>query len=283
MSAPRLRHSPLDDAHRRAGAKLVDFGGWEMPLAYPTGTVGRAPGLPHRRRRLRREPPRHGPGRGPGGARAAAAAPQQRPPQDRRRAGPVHAPARRGGRLGRRRHHRVVARRRSLRRHAQRLEHRPGARGHRAARTPRPPGPSSPCRARGRASAWRAVSPEAAAVAAFRGGGRSSGRAPPAWWPGPATPGEDGVECAVPADVAAALLAARSSTAASCPAGLGARDTLRLEAGLPLHGHELGPGSPRCRPAWAGWSGGTRETSVGRRALERRARRGVRAGVCGVW
>src|SRR5437588_9073767 len=34
-----LRHSPLDAAHRRLGAKLVPFGGWEMPLAYPTGTL----------------------------------------------------------------------------------------------------------------------------------------------------------------------------------------------------------------------------------------------------
>jgi aminomethyltransferase len=53
--------------------------------------------------------------------------------------------------------------------------------------------------------------------------------------------GEDGVEIHVPADDAPALwddlLAAEIA-----PAGLGARDTLRLEAGLPLHGHELGPG-----------------------------------------
>jgi aminomethyltransferase len=53
--------------------------------------------------------------------------------------------------------------------------------------------------------------------------------------------GEDGVEIHVPAEHAAALW--REIVAAGIvPAGLGARDTLRLEAGLPLHGHELGPG-----------------------------------------
>jgi aminomethyltransferase len=53
--------------------------------------------------------------------------------------------------------------------------------------------------------------------------------------------GEDGVELAVPVDRATALFDALLSAGIE-PAGLGARDTLRLEAGLPLHGHELGPG-----------------------------------------
>jgi aminomethyltransferase len=53
--------------------------------------------------------------------------------------------------------------------------------------------------------------------------------------------GEDGVECAVPASLATELWEAVVA-AGAVPAGLGARDTLRLEAGLPLHGHELGPG-----------------------------------------
>jgi len=53
--------------------------------------------------------------------------------------------------------------------------------------------------------------------------------------------GEDGVEVAVPAEAAIALWEAFVA-AGAVPAGLGARDTLRLEAGLPLHGHELGPG-----------------------------------------
>jgi len=53
--------------------------------------------------------------------------------------------------------------------------------------------------------------------------------------------GEDGVEIAVPAEDAGRLWEVLVAAGAE-PAGLGARDTLRLEAGLPLHGHELGPG-----------------------------------------
>ncbi|UNX56580.1 glycine cleavage system aminomethyltransferase GcvT (plasmid) [Georgenia sp. TF02-10] len=38
-SPPLLSHSPLHDRHVAAGAKLAEFGGWEMPLEYPTGVV----------------------------------------------------------------------------------------------------------------------------------------------------------------------------------------------------------------------------------------------------
>ena len=31
--------SPLDAVHRALGAKMVPFGGWEMPVAYPSGTI----------------------------------------------------------------------------------------------------------------------------------------------------------------------------------------------------------------------------------------------------
>lgn len=53
--------------------------------------------------------------------------------------------------------------------------------------------------------------------------------------------GEDGIEIAVPNEGAAIVWNALRE-AGAIPAGLGARDTLRLEAGLPLHGHELGEG-----------------------------------------
>jgi aminomethyltransferase len=55
--------------------------------------------------------------------------------------------------------------------------------------------------------------------------------------------GEDGFEIFVAEDRAGALwhaLTAAGEPAGLVPVGLGARDTLRLEAGLPLYGHELG-------------------------------------------
>jgi aminomethyltransferase len=54
--------------------------------------------------------------------------------------------------------------------------------------------------------------------------------------------GEDGFELFTAAQHAAALFAAileQGRSARLAPCGLGARDTLRLEAGLPLYGHEL--------------------------------------------
>lgn len=51
--------------------------------------------------------------------------------------------------------------------------------------------------------------------------------------------GEDGFEVSVPANHATALARQLLADAAVKPIGLGARDTLRLEAGLCLYGHEL--------------------------------------------
>ena len=50
--------------------------------------------------------------------------------------------------------------------------------------------------------------------------------------------GENGFEIMLPGDAAQACWKALAATGAR-PAGLGARDTLRLEAGLNLHGHEM--------------------------------------------
>jgi aminomethyltransferase len=51
--------------------------------------------------------------------------------------------------------------------------------------------------------------------------------------------GEDGFEISVPADAAAALADAVTAQDEVKPIGLGARDSLRLEADLPLYGHDL--------------------------------------------
>ncbi|WP_344070577.1 glycine cleavage system aminomethyltransferase GcvT [Microbacterium sediminicola] len=66
--------------------------------------------------------------------------------------------------------------------------------------------------------------------------------------------GEDGFEILVPSDLAVPLwdeLLAAGESHGLVPAGLAARDTLRLEAGMPLHGHEI---SAEVLPAQAGLS-----------------------------
>jgi aminomethyltransferase len=118
------------------------------------------------------------------------------------------------------------------------------------------------------------VSPEAAAVgrfavATFTFAGVTGTVA------GTGYTGEDGVECAVPAAAAGALWEALLEAGVT-PAGLGARDTLRLEAGLPLHGHELGPGITPLQ-AGLGWVvGWDKEGFRGRAALEREQQHGIR-------
>lgn len=79
--------------------------------------------------------------------------------------------------------------------------------------------------------------------------------------------GESGFEIAVPNDAATDVWQAFVDVGVQ-PAGLGARDTLRLEAALPLHGHELGPGITPYQ-AGLGWVvAWGKDEFRGRRALE---------------
>ncbi len=116
------------------------------------------------------------------------------------------------------------------------------------------------------------VAPGAAAVGRFHVA-PFEWRGAPCMAAGTGYTGEDGVECAVPAEVALEFWEAVLG-AGVVAAGLGARDTLRLEAGLPLHGHELGPGiTPlQANLGWViGWDKGDFR---GRAALEAERRTG---------
>ncbi len=85
-----------------------------------------------------------------------------------------------------------------------------------------------------------AVSPEMAAVPRFAVA-RVAWQGSDCVVAGTGYTGEDGFEVHVPVAAAPKLWRAFMD-AGIAAAGLGARDTLRLEAGLPLHGHELGEG-----------------------------------------
>lgn len=94
--------------------------------------------------------------------------------------------------------------------------------------------------------------------------------------------GEDGFEVILPADQGIPLIEQLVSQGVT-PCGLGARDTLRLEAGMPLYGHEL---SEKIDPFQAGLgrSVDLDKAFIGREALAQRKDRKdlpVRVGIVG--
>jgi aminomethyltransferase len=267
-----LRHSPLENAHRLLGAKLVPFGGWEMPLQYPTGTLGE-----HR------------------ACRQAAVAfdvshlgtvrvegvdafdrLQHALTNDLAKIGPGRAQYT----------HLLDPTDASVLDDIivwwvsdQRFDVMPNASNTARVRAAVGGEDVTPTRAviavQGPEARSRlaAVSPDAAAVARFRVAA-VDWQGVPLVVAGTGYTGEDGVECAVPADSAERLWDAILTTGV-LPAGLGARDTLRLEAGLPLHGHELGPGITPLQ-AGLGWVvGWDKGDFIGRDALAAERERGV--------
>jgi aminomethyltransferase len=75
----------------------------------------------------------------------------------------------------------------------------------------------------------------------FMKGGRYTIGGVEAWISRSGYTGEDGFEISIPADQAVAIADLICAQPEVKPIGLGARDSLRLEAGLPLYGHDLTP------------------------------------------
>ena len=263
--AGKLRRSPLHAEHVALGAKLVPFGGWEMPLAYPSGTVAE-----HRECRTGAvvfDVSHLGTVRLAG--QDALGRLQAAFTNDLRRIGP-----------GRAQYTHLLGEDGSVLDDlivwwvgAGRFDVMPNASNTRRVREAIGGTDTTAERAvlavQGPEARRRlaAVAPEAAAVPRF-GVVELAWRGVPCVAAGTGYTGEDGVECAVPAAAAADFWAAVLGSGVA-PAGLGARDTLRLEAGLPLHGHELGPGITPLQ-AGLGWVvGWDKGPFPGRAALER--------------
>ncbi|MEZ5180667.1 MAG: glycine cleavage system aminomethyltransferase GcvT [Acidimicrobiales bacterium] len=236
-----LRTSPLDAAHRALDAKMVPFGGWDMPLSYPSGTLAehracrtgavafdvshlgtvRIEGpdaLDRLQRALTNDLTKVGPGRA----------------QYTHLLDPVDAS--------------VVDdiivwwvddERFDVMPNASNTAGVTGALGEGARDVTAERAVialQGPAARRTLASIW----PEAAAIGRFHVA-RMAWEGVEGVVAGTGYTGEDGLEVAVPAAEGARLWQAVLDAGFE-PAGLGARDTLRLEAALPLHGHELGPG-----------------------------------------
>jgi aminomethyltransferase len=261
---PDHRTSPLHEAHLALGARMVPFGGWTMPLAYPTGTVGE-----HR------------------ACRTAAVAFDVSHLGTVRVTGPdafdnlQHSFSNdlRKVAAGRAQYTHLLDEdgsviddiivwwvedeRFDVMPNASNTSSVLGAIGGSDVTAERAVIAVQGPQARERLAT---VAPDAAAVHRFHVE-RFEWEGAPCLVAGTGYTGEDGVECYVPAD-AAPLFWDAVLGAGVLPAGLGARDTLRLEAGLPLHGHELGPGITPLQ-AGLGWVvGWDKEAFTGRAALE---------------
>ena len=261
-----LKHSALHAEHIELGARLVDFGGWEMPLSYPEGTI--AEHLACRNDAAAFDVSHLGTVRveGPGSLELL----QTSLTNDLRRIGPGRAQYQ----------HLLDEADASVLDDIivwwvgeERFDVMPNASntarvisvlgGHDVTHERAVIAVQGP-RARERLAT---VSAAAAAVAHF-GVADFEFKGVPCRVAGTGYTGEDGVECAVPSEMAPAFW--RDVIGAGVkPAGLGARDTLRLESGLPLHGHELGAGITPLQ-AGLGWVvSWDKGPFRGREALER--------------
>ena len=245
--ATGLRRSPLHDVHARSGAKLVPFGGWEMPLQYETGTV--AEHMACRTGAALFDVSHLGTVRVQGSGAHGALQWALTNDLDRVRVGAAQythlldpsdasvlddiivwwvGPGTFDVMPNASNTDRVVA---ALTEGSGDLEV-VDVTAHRAVIAVQGP------EARARLAA--AGGDDVASVGRFKVTESRFGEIP-VTVAGTGYTGEDGVEMAVGVDDAPAVWQ-RLVDAGASPAGLGARDTLRLEAGLPLHGHELGPG-----------------------------------------
>ena len=249
MSA--VEHSPLDAVHRHLGAKMVPFGGWEMPSGLPSRHVDEHLACRRRRRRLRRV---HLGTVRVEGADAAASCCSRRFTNDLHKIAP-----------GRAQYTHLLDEADAsvlddiivwwvdddvfdVMPNASNTDRVRAAIGGNEtthdARRPRRAGPH------GQGAPGGRCSPRLPRSVAS-GSQSLDWQGVPCVVAGTGYTGEAGVEIAVP-NASAADLWEAIVAAGVTPAGLGARDTLRLEAGLPLHGHELGPGITSLQ-AGLGW------------------------------
>ena len=267
-----LRTSPLDAVHRALGAKLVEFGGWDMPISYPTGTIAEHTAC--RRDAAIFDVSHLGTVRmtGPGSFDTLQAVLTN----DLAKIGPGRAQYTHllddatGSVLddiivwwvGDDRFDVMP----NASNTARVLDAIPGVDVTAERAILAVQGPAARTK-------LRAVSAAAASVPRFHVQ-EVDVLGVPCVVAGTGYTGEDGVELAVPTEHAGTVWEAITAAGVT-PAGLGARDTLRLEAGLPLHGHELGPGITPLQ-AGLGWVVAWKKPAFrGKAALEAERAQGV--------